>query len=141
MFKIKILTVGKCKEPWLQEALAEFTQRLQGRLSIEWILAKSDTELKHFVEKEKEFFFLSPEGTELTSEQFSTFFCQALQEGNSRVTFVIGGAEGLDPSLKKKAKKILSLSRLTFTHQMTRLILLEQLYRALEIERGSPYHK
>ena len=57
------------------------------------------------------------------------------------MTFVIGGAEGIPPALKAKAKALISLSRMTFTHQITRLILVEQVYRALEIERGSAYHK
>jgi len=59
----------------------------------------------------------------------------------SRIAFAIGGAEGLPPQIIKQAAYILSLSPLTFTHQITRLILIEQIYRALEIEKGSQYHK
>ena len=65
----------------------------------------------------------------------------ALEAGGSRVTFIIGGADGLPPALKADPGRLLSLSRLTFTHQMARLLLIEQIYRATEIRRGSGYHK
>ncbi len=136
MFKIKILTIGKCKEQWLSVALSEYEKRLEGKLSIEWVLAKDDAQLEVLANQES-FIALDPKGELLTSEGWS----QKMVKLGLRLVFVIGGAEGLSQTLIKKAQFRWSLSPLTFTHQMTRLILVEQLYRALEIERGSQYHK
>ncbi len=141
MYKLKIYSIGKTKENWLHDALREYEERLKSSLSIEWILAKDDEQLMQFLNKEMHFICLDPEGKEYTSEKFSSFLLQSLQDMNSRLTFVIGGSLGLPKALKQRAKSLLSLSKLTFTHQITRLILIEQIYRALEIEKGTPYHK
>ena len=111
------------------------------RLSIEWILAKDDVQLISLLEKEKFWICLSPEGKLLSSEQFAHLMTEQFQKEGARLNFVIGGPEGLPSALKVKASFLLSLSPLTFTHQLTRLILLEQLYRFLEIQKGSAYHK
>ena len=141
MYKIKVYSVGKTKEDWLRSALEEYERRLKASLTFEWILAKNDEQLKQFLEKEKIFICLDPQGKLYSSEEYATFLLKALEEGSSRLSFVIGGAEGIPPEIKAKAHKSLSLSRMTFTHQVTRLILVEQTYRALEIEKGSQYHK
>lgn len=141
MYRIKIFTIGKIKESWLEEALDEYTQRLKNHLVIEWILAKDLVELERRVEKEPYVLCLDPQGELLTSESFSKSLMQHLSASGSRLCFVIGGAEGVSQKIRIKAKTTLSLSLLTFTHQMTRLILLEQIYRAFEIDKGSPYHK
>jgi 23S rRNA (pseudouridine1915-N3)-methyltransferase len=80
---------------------------------------------------------LHPEGTHIDSLEWSRKFASF----GARLTFVIGGAEGIPPHILQKASFQWSLSKLTFTHQITRLLLLEQLYRALEIQKGSGYHK
>lgn len=141
MIKIKIYSVGKTKEEWLQSALALYEERLKSSLSFEWILAKNDEQLKQFLEKEANFICLDPLGKQHSSEEFSLFFRKSIQEAGSRLSFVIGGPEGVAPPLKAKSKALLSFSRLTFTHQIARLILVEQIYRTLEIEKGSSYHK
>ncbi len=141
MIKIKILTIGKNKETWLHEALAEYEKRLQSFCTFEWILAKNDVQLEEFSKKEGKFIVLDPQGKSMNSEKFASWFAQAAMDYNSRLNFVIGGAEGLTPLLKKNASFLWSLSPLTFTHQITRLVLLEQIYRAYEINRGSAYHK
>lgn len=138
MFTVKIFTIGKNKESWLDEALHEYAQRLKGRLQLEWVLAKDDAALSRLLEKEREFICLDPQGKLMSSENFSKWFFAL---GKSRLTVVIGGPDGLSAALKSKASALISLSPLTFTHQLARLILLEQLYRAFEIERGSPYHR
>lgn len=137
MVKINILSIGKIKHSWLEEALDEYTKRLSPYATINWRLVKNLTELEKAAEKEMRLICLDPKGREQTSEEFSSL----IQKEGSRMCFVIGGDVGLSEMLKKRAAHLLSLSRLTFTHQLTRLILLEQLYRAFEIERGSPYHK
>lgn len=136
MFKVKVLTIGRCKEEWLAAALAEYEKRLKGKLSIEWILAKDDAQLIDWALAEP-FIALDPKGELLTSEAWS----EKMIKLGLRLTFVIGGAEGLPSQILKQAQFKWSLSPLTFTHQITRLILVEQLYRAMEIERGSRYHK
>jgi 23S rRNA (pseudouridine1915-N3)-methyltransferase len=136
MFKVKVLTIGKCKEAWLNLALSEYEKRLQKTLLLEWHLAKDTQELTELASKES-FIALDPKGELLDSEAWS----EKMVKLGLRLVFVIGGAEGLSKELLSKAKWKWSLSPLTFTHQMTRLILVEQLYRALEIERGSQYHK
>ena len=141
MIKIKIYSVGKSKEDWLQAALDLYETRLKPSISFEWILAKTDEQLKQFLEKESNFICLDPNGRQFSSEEFSAFLIKTIREACSRLSFVIGGAEGIPTLIKAKAKTLLSLSRLTFTHQITRLILLEQIYRALEITKGTPYHK
>jgi 23S rRNA (pseudouridine1915-N3)-methyltransferase len=137
VFKVKVLTIGKCREEWLGMALAEYEKRLQGKLSLEWRLAKDEAQLKALIEKEERYIALDPQGELLDSEGWS----RKMARGQAALTFVIGGADGLGEEAIQKAQFVWSLSPLTFTHQMTRLILIEQLYRALEIEKGSRYHK
>lgn len=141
MIKIKIYSVGKSKEDWLQTALDLYERRLKPSISFAWILAKTDEQLKQFLQKETNFICLDPNGKQFSSEEFSSFLIKIIKESHSRLSIVIGGPEGIPPLVKAKAAALISLSRLTFTHQIARLILLEQIYRALEIEKGSAYHK
>jgi len=136
MFKVKIYTIGRLKDAWLAEALHEYEKRLQGRAEIEWILCKSDPELFEKISKEPHWIALDPKGELLDSPSLSLKLLQ-----KSRLTFLIGGSDGIPQPLLAKSAWRWSLSPLTFTHQMTRLILLEQLYRAFEIDSGSSYHK
>jgi 23S rRNA (pseudouridine1915-N3)-methyltransferase len=140
MLKIKILSVGKTKETWLEEALNEYIKRLKPIASFEFVWAKNDAQLQELAERESLIVCLDPNGSLMDSGQFSVFLHEKLQEGGSRLAFIIGGPEGLPKSLKQKSQ-LISLSPLTLTHQLTRLILLEQIYRAFEIARGSKYHK
>lgn len=137
MFKVKIFTVGKVKDNWLTDALDEYSKRLKPHMSIEWHLAKTDEQLSAWLDKENAFICLDPKGSSFSSEGFSKW----LHKQDSRISFAIGGAEGFTEEIKAKALLKISLSAMTFTHQFARLILLEQLYRAVEIDKGSPYHK
>lgn len=136
MYKVKVLTIGRCKEGWLAEALAEYEKRLQGKLSMEWRLAKDDAQLVEWASGES-IVALDPKGELLDSKAWSHKMAQL----GLKIVFVIGGAEGLPAQIVKEAHFLWSLSPLTFTHQITRLILMEQLYRSMEIQRGSRYHK
>ncbi len=140
MLKVKVITVGKCKESWLQEALAEYEKRLQKTLELSWIEAKNDAQLEALLLLEP-FIALDPKGELLESPALSKKLMHLFEEKGSRLTFAIGGPDGFTPKLLQKALWRWSLSPLTFTHQATRLILTEQLYRSLEIAKGSPYHK
>jgi 23S rRNA (pseudouridine1915-N3)-methyltransferase len=140
MYKIKILSIGKTKEVWLEEALNEYLKRLQPVAAFEFNWAKNEKHLLELARKETCAICLDANGKLMTSEQFSLFIHDGLLKYGSRLTFVIGGAEGL-PSELKKNRDLISLSPMTFTHQATRLVLLEQIYRAFEIAKGSKYHK
>lgn len=140
MIKVKILSVGKTKEMWLEDALAEYLKRLQGRIAFDFSWCKDDSALQVMVGRCGRAVGLDPNGQLMSSELFASFFDRQATEGGSTIAFVIGGAEGLPPDLKQKLP-LISLSPLTFTHQLTRLILVEQIYRATEILKGSKYHK
>lgn len=141
MFKVKVITVGKCKEEWLSEALLEYEKRMQKMLKIEWVLLKNDAQLESYAQKEPDYICLDLKGKLLSSEEFSQKLLQLLEQGGSRLSILIGGAEGFSENVLSKAKFLISLSHLTFTHQLVRLILVEQIYRALEIAKGTEYHK
>lgn len=83
---------------------------------------------------------LDEKGKQLSSPQLATFLNQRMVSGLKELAIAVGGAFGFDESLKQEAGQLLSLSRLTFTHQMARLVLAEQLYRAMTILRNEPYH-
>ncbi|MCE2983712.1 MAG: 23S rRNA (pseudouridine(1915)-N(3))-methyltransferase RlmH [Parachlamydia sp.] len=140
MIKLKIFSVGKTKETWLDEAFREYEKRLRGVMQIECHWAKDSRQLEEWVLKESSPICLDPAGQLFTSEQFAAFIEEAWNLGGSRLTIIIGGAEGLPKSLKKN-NRLISLSPLTFTHQITRLVLIEQVYRAIEIFKGSKYNK
>ncbi len=128
--RIKIISPGKNKESWLLEALAEYEKRLSRDVKLEWIFPKELTLI------EGPYALLDVEGKKLSSVEFSQYLMSKPAH-----TFVIGGAEGPPKEIKEKASFKFSLSDMTFTHQMVRLILLEQIYRGLEIHKGSKYHK
>jgi 23S rRNA (pseudouridine1915-N3)-methyltransferase len=140
MLKLKILSVGKTKEKWLEEAFQEYKKRLQPYLQIEICWAKDSEQLSEWCEKEPRLIALDPQGMLQTSEEFSAYLYHQWEKFGARLAIVIGGAEGL-PKEIKNSYPLISLSKLTFTHQLTRLVLIEQVYRAIEINRGSPYHK
>lgn len=140
MLKLKLLSVGKTKEKWLNDALNEYTKRLQPSVQIDSLWAKDNAQLIEWTLKETHYLCLDPAGRLFTSEEFATFLAQQWEKGGSRLTLVIGGAEGLPPEIKAKGI-LISLSPLTFTHQITRLVLIEQVYRTIEIQKGSHYHK
>lgn len=140
MIKVRILGVGKTKESWLDEAIEEYLKRLKPTMQIEFVFAKNDAQLLNWLEKEASVIALDPAGKLFTSEEWSAFLLERIEAGGARLTFVIGGPDGIPQTVRKSAF-LLSLSPLTFTHQLARLVLVEQIYRALEIAKGSPYHK
>ena len=158
--KIKLVTVGKLKEKYLKDGIAEYSKRISRFAAVEMIeLADektpdraSDLENEKILNLEgnrilskigdREFVVvLAIEGKTLSSEEFSKQLEQASINGFSTLTFVIGGSLGLSPQVKKRANLSLSFGRLTLPHQLMRLVLVEQIYRAFTIQQGSPYHK
>lgn len=140
MYKIKILTIGKTKEHWLDEAIEEYLKRLKTAASIEFVYARDNAQLVELAEKSERVIALDEKGRLLDSPAFSTFLIDHLEKGGARLSFIIGAAEGLPEKIKKEYP-LFSLSPLTFPHQIARLLLIEQIYRAIEIEKKSPYHK
>jgi len=140
MIHIKVLLVGKTKEAWLEEALYEYMKRLSPYIQFEFPIFKDEETLERALEKEKHVILLDPEGKRMTSEMFADWLFSEIEKGASHVSFAIGGPLGFSQKVREKYP-LLSLSSLTFTHQMARLILLEQIFRAFEIKKGSHYHK
>ena len=158
--KIKIVTVGKLKEKYLKDGIAEYSKRLSRFANLEMIeLADektpdraSNSENQKILELEgtrilskisdRDFVIvLAIEGKTLSSEEFSKQLEQAPINGFSTLTFVIGGSLGLSPQVKKRANLFLSFGRLTLPHQLMRLVLVEQIYRSFRITAGHAYHK
>ena len=150
---IKIITVGSIKENYLKEAIEEYKKRLQKYTNLEIIevkdegLVEIDKALKLEEEKilkhigDRDYLItLEIEGKEMTSIEFAQKLDSILIE-NSNITFVIGGSYGLSDDIKKKANLHLSFSKMTFPHQLFRVILLEQIYRAYKINNHESYHK
>lgn len=148
--QVKIRIVGRKNggEKWLDEACSVYETRLRSStLDVETHWYKNDQDLVKGVEadlaKAHSVVLLDPAGKMRSSEDFTADLYKLLEVGGSRLVFVVGGAPGLPPDLKHHPSKLrlLSLSSMTFTHQFARAILMEQIYRASEIHKGSGYHK
>jgi 23S rRNA (pseudouridine1915-N3)-methyltransferase len=151
--KFLVLMVGKTSEPYLKEGNEIFLKRLTNYISttVEVISLSAQKEKRKVIEEESKsismkilpsdfLVLLDEKGKEVTSRQLSELFSKWMVRGINRVVFVIGGPYGVSDSLKEKADYILSVSKFTFTHQMVRLILFEQLYRAMTILKNEGYH-
>ena len=150
---IKIICVGKLKEKYWNDACNEYLKRLQKYTNIEVIEIQDEKidEEKQALLKEKEKIekYLNPkdylvtleiEGKELSSLELSEKLNQMLIQ-NSNITFIIGGSYGIHPEIKAKSNFKLSFSKLTFPHQLFRVLLLEQLFRSYKILNNEKYHK
>ncbi|NLS41515.1 23S rRNA (pseudouridine(1915)-N(3))-methyltransferase RlmH [Bacillus subtilis] len=157
---INIVTIGKLKEKYLKQGIEEYTKRLSAYAKIDIIELPdekapenlSDQDMKIIKGKEGDRILskISPdahvialaiEGKMKTSEELADTIDKLATYGKSKVTFVIGGSLGLSDAVMKRADEKLSFSKMTFPHQLMRLILVEQIYRAFRINRGEPYHK
>ena len=158
--KITLITVGKIKEKFYRDAIAEYSKRLSRYCSLE-ILELPDektpdgaSEALETQIKEKEgqrilakikdteyVFALAIEGTNPTSEAFAKQIDQLGIQGKSQLTFVIGGSLGLSQEVMTRSDAKISFGKMTYPHQLMKLILLEQIYRAYRINTGAPYHK
>lgn len=141
MLKLTVLFTGKAKEPWIDAALQEYTKRLKTTIEITWKWAKTEERLHEWLSSAPSCILLDPHGKLFTSEELSSFLFFQWEKQKGSLSIAIGGAEGFSPEIKARSGSLLSLSPLTFTHTMTRVILLEQIYRALQIHLKTPYHK
>ena len=160
MLQINILYVGNIKDKFYAEAVREYEKRLSAFCKIKNIELKeekppenpSDAEIALVIKKEGDRLLeampkkgykiaLCVEGTQISSEELANKLASVTVSGDSEITFIIGGAFGMDERVKKVANYRLSISKMTFTHRMMRVILAEQIYRALNILSGGNYHK
>ncbi|NLG81460.1 MAG: 23S rRNA (pseudouridine(1915)-N(3))-methyltransferase RlmH [Bacilli bacterium] len=158
--KIKIICVGKIKEKYLISGIDEYLKRLSGYVKLEFIEVNdekapdtlSEAELNQIKELEGKRILskiaendyvvaLAIEGKQKSSEEFATFFTNHMNYYNSDIVFIIGGSNGLGTNVYKRANELLSFSKMTFPHQLMRIILLEQIYRAYKIINNETYHK
>jgi 23S rRNA (pseudouridine1915-N3)-methyltransferase len=157
MLKIKILVVDRTKAVFLKQGEDFYQKRLKHYAALEWVeikpikilKSKSSAEImaaeaqviKKSLQPRDYLIALDRRGESLSSEELAEWLKRLALNGQGPVVFLIGGPLGLDRELLQQAQKILSLSNLTLTHEMSRLILLEQLYRAFTILKGEKYHK
>lgn len=158
--KITIAAVGKLKERYLKDGIAEYVKRLSRFTEVELIEVDDEhapeslsaaqeaqvkqREAERLLKRVKPgayIILLDLAGEQLTSEAFSTKLENVMLSGNSQITFIIGGSLGLDQSLLDAANHRICLSKMTFPHQLARFILLEQVYRAFKIMKNETYHK
>jgi 23S rRNA (pseudouridine1915-N3)-methyltransferase len=141
--RIRLVTVGRLGEAYLREGMAEYEKRLRPFCSLELVELKDEGLKKEGERLEKyagpDTYLLDVEGKELDSLAFSKLVCPNAASPTS-LTFIIGSAEGIEERIKKKCR-LISLSRMTFTHEMCRLFLVEQIYRGFMIGANRPYHK
>ncbi len=153
--RLELVSPGKTKEDYLRTGIEDFAGRISHYAKIEIKAVKEkkgiadsdrarETEGKLQLESCSKSAFpvvLDPAGRQVSSEQFAELVGDWENQGKQVVSFIIGGPEGLSETVVKRADLVLSLSSMTFTHEMARLLLLEQIYRAYSIKAGTKYHK
>ena len=158
--KIKIYAIGHLKESYLKQGINEYLERLKpytqieivevddepvnnnpSQKDIEQVKTKEGQKVLKQLKNNEYLIGLDLVKKQLTSEEFAKYIDEKFVIGGANISFVIGGSYGLSDELKNRCNDRLSLSNMTFLHQMTRIILLEQIYRAFKINRNEVYHK
>ena len=158
--KITVITVGKIKEKYLKDAIAEYTKRLSKYCKLEimevadeqtpdnasevvedLIRSKEAERILKYVKEDAFVITLEIHGKQLSSEELAEKIEKLGVQGTSHIIFIIGGSIGLGQEVLEKSNFTLSFSKMTFPHQLMRVILLEQVYRGYRIIHGEPYHK
>jgi 23S rRNA (pseudouridine1915-N3)-methyltransferase len=151
--KLKVLWVGKTQEAWVKAGIDEYAGRIRRYSPFDMAEAKDEkgaeaeagrvaecARLEKHLGKNTRLVLLDELGEEMDSRQFAAFLGRERDSGTGELAFAIGGAYGFSDPFRKRAHKTIALSRMTFTHQMVRVFLLEQLYRAFTILNNEPYH-
>lgn len=157
---VEIIAVGKLKEKYLKQGIQEYVKRMgtyaklkiievkdeatqenMSEVEIQQVLAKEAERIQTHIRPDRQVIVLAIEGQLISSEDLATQLEQMAVYGQSKVTFVIGGSLGLAETIKQQAQRSISFGRITLPHQLTRLILVEQIYRAFRINHGHAYHK
>lgn len=158
--KITVIAVGKIKEKFYREAVAEYEKRLSRYCKLEIIQVEDEktpdkagealeTEIRHreaerilkYIKEDAYVVTLEIQGRMYDSEEFADKIDKLATKGYSHIQFIIGGSLGLHEEICRKADQAVSFSKMTYPHQLMRVILLEQIYRAYRIINGEPYHK
>jgi 23S rRNA (pseudouridine1915-N3)-methyltransferase len=151
--RLKLLWVGKTQEAWVKAGIEEYAGRVRRYCPLEISEAREEKGAQATVMREREcerlgkllpkggkLVVLDERGEAMTSTEFAAFLSKSRDQGTSELVFAIGGAFGFTDSFRSQAFKAISLSRMTLTHQMVRVFLLEQIYRGFSIMNGEPYH-
>lgn len=160
MMNVRLIVLGKLKESYLREACAEYQKRLQAFCNLQIVeltpqrlpenpsqaqiqdaLEKEATEITKNIPAGAKVFSMCIEGKMMSSEQLSAELDKTGVAGTGSVVFIIGSSFGLSEKVKKQSQVRLSMSPMTFPHQLARVMLLEQIYRAFQISHGGKYHK
>ena len=150
--KLKVLWVGKSRDPWVKDAIHEYASRIRRYCPLELIDIRDEKgaeaeemrrreceRLEKLISPQATLVLLDETGEQMTSPGLSAFIGKQRDSGIGELVFVIGGAYGFSEDFRKRGR-LLSLSKMTFTHQMVRSFLLEQIYRAFTILNNEPYH-
>lgn len=154
--KIECWSIGKAHDPAIREAIEDFTSRVNKYNPVKWQILPvpknagmlSEMDLKklegkmilEWLEKDSILVALDEYGKEISSTSLADFIVKKGNMGTKKIVFLIGGAFGIDPAVLERADHRISLSKLTFPHQLVRLILIEQIYRAYTIIKNEKYH-
>jgi 23S rRNA (pseudouridine1915-N3)-methyltransferase len=151
--RLRILWVGKTQQEWVREGIGEYAARIRRYAPLEIIEVKEEKgavsetmrsrecdRLKKSLPKNAKVLLLDEKGETMNSPRFASFISGCRDAATSEIAFVIGGAFGFTEGFRTEADKVISLSAMTFTHQMVRIFLLEQIYRGFTILNGEPYH-
>lgn len=151
--KIRVLWVGKTQQEWIRSGIEEYATRIKRYAPLDLVEVKEEKgavadamrmreceRLKKLLPKQGKIVLLDDKGDGMTSPDFASFIGKCRDSGVSELAFTIGGAYGFTDGFRNEADRIVSLSPMTFTHQMVRIFLLEQIYRGFTILNGEPYH-
>ena len=141
MLSVTLICVGNLKEKYLREAVAEYEKRLCAFCRFKTVELKDNTPIMPYLPARAKKIALCVEGKQKSSEELAEFIDNVGNEGISEVCFVIGAFDGLPEEVKAACDMRLSFSKMTFPHQLMRVILAEQIYRAMTILAGKKYHK
>ena len=151
--RLKLLWVGKTQEAWVKAGIEEYAGRVRRYCPLEILETREEKGAQAAVMREREcerlakllpkggkLVVLDERGEAMSSTEFAAFLSKSRDQGTSDLVFAIGGAFGFSDGFRNQAFKAISLSRMTLTHQMVRVFLLEQIYRGFSIMNGEPYH-
>jgi 23S rRNA (pseudouridine1915-N3)-methyltransferase len=146
--KIKIAWIGKTKEPAIQSLTEEYLKRISRYVQVEGVALRDEAALLDMCDRstatktgtKSTLVLLDSRGKEFTSEQFAKFFGDYQDRNPSPLVFAVGGADGFSDAVRAAAQHTISLGKITLAHELARVVLLEQVYRAFTILKGHPYH-
>jgi 23S rRNA (pseudouridine1915-N3)-methyltransferase len=154
--KLVLLLTGKTDKVWIREGVAEYEKRIgkyarfeittlpevknPGNRSADKVMAKEAEKILSTVRRDDHVVLLDDKGRSYSTMEMASWLITAMSLPKKRMVFVVGGPWGFDPSVRARADHLLSLSKLTFSHQVVRLLFAEQLYRVLSVINGDPYH-